>query len=119
MISLELVVTSIALLVFSLLLVLAAFRVRLKDVSVLLLTLYLALGVVATLSHLTDTLQLTQLPGTDDIPFSELALLAMVLTFGGLTLAFLRKPRSALLGYWIGALVVLLLWNVFAFNVRG
>jgi signal transduction histidine kinase len=118
MISLEIVVTSIALLIFGLLLVLAAFRVRFREMATLHLALYLAMGFIATLSHLTDALQFTPLPGTSYNPVSELALLVMVLAFGALTLSFLGKPRTILLGYWAAALIIIVIWDIFAFN-RG
>ncbi len=117
MITFEIVLISINLLIFALLLVLTGFRLRLKDTLVLHLTLYLGLGFFSNLSRLTDSLKITPLPGTTYNPFTELALLAMVLTFGALSLNLLNKKRSALLGYWAVALVVVALWVIFALDV--
>jgi signal transduction histidine kinase len=117
MISFEIVITSIALLIFGLLLVLAGFRVRRNETVTLHLTIYLGLGFVANLSRMSDILGVTPLPGTGYNPFTGLALLAMVLSFGALTLSFLKKRQAVLLAYWVGVIAFLLLWYFFRTNL--
>ena len=92
----EIVITSITLMFFGLLLVLAGLRLRSKEPVVFHLILYIGLGFVSNLSRLMAGLNMTTLPTTTYSLLTEFTLLAMVLVFGALTLSFLKKERKIL-----------------------
>jgi len=114
----EILINFIAVIVFGLLLVISAFRLRFKEAAVLHLTLFIALGFFSNLSQLTYTLGITPLTGTSFNPLTELLLLAMILVFGALTLSFLKKHRGILIGYWGVSVIILALWTIFTPQVR-
>ncbi len=116
MITPEIVILSIILLVFGLLFVLSGLRLRSKRAIVLHLFIYAGLGLASNLFRLMGALNIASLPGVSYNLLGELTLLAMILAFGTLTLSFLNKERNILVGFWIGALVILLLWGAFVFN---
>ncbi len=116
----EIVITSIVLLAFGLLLVLAILRLRSREPVIFYLALYVILGLLSSLSQLMTLLSVT--PLTNIITYeqvTEFGLLAMIVSFGALTLNFLKKKRNILIGYWVGGLVILVLWIVLAFNLGG
>lgn len=113
----EIIVTSIISLLFVLLLVIAGFRMRLKDAVVVHLALYVALGLLSSLAYFTTALGISPLPGIPNTPFTQLMPLTTVLAFGALSLHFLKKKRSNLIGYWVGALLLVFVWNVLTFNL--
>ena len=115
----EIVTTAIATLVFGFLLILSALRLRSREQVAFHLFLFMGLGFLLSLLVLVDLLHFTSLSSLLTIRFTGLTQLAMILTFGALTLNFLRKVRKALLQYWIIALIVLLIWCLFAFDFLG
>ncbi len=117
MIILEIVTTSIALLAFGLLSVLAGLRLRSNKAAALHLFIFAGFGFFLSLFRLMTTLNITALTEITYNQLGELALLAMILAFGALTLNFLNKKKNVLISYWGGAIVILLLWGLFAFNV--
>jgi signal transduction histidine kinase len=43
----------------------------------------------------------------------------MILTYGALTLNFLKRGQKTLVTYWTSATIILLLWSFFVFNPQG
>jgi signal transduction histidine kinase len=113
------IVVAIALVVFGLLLVLSASRLRSKELVTYHLTLYVGLGFFLSLTRLMDLLQVVIIANIEHNLVVQFALLAMILTFGALTLSFLRRSRERLISYWVAALVILLLWSLLAFDIFG
>src|SRR6185503_10395781 len=95
----EIVVVSIALLVFGLLLVLTVPRFRSKETVVFHLALYAALGLFSNLSLLVNLLKVTTLSPINHYLTIQFTLLAMILTFGALTLNFLKREQRSLITY--------------------
>jgi signal transduction histidine kinase len=112
----EIIITSFTLITFSLLLLLAVLRLRSKEAVVVHLTLCLGFGFLSSLSRLIGILKLTTLPALTQDAVAGLTLLALVVSFGALTLNFLKKRKEVLIGYWVGALIILLLWSAISFN---
>ncbi|MBN1220395.1 MAG: GAF domain-containing sensor histidine kinase [Anaerolineae bacterium] len=112
----EIITVFIASLVFGFLLIPASLRLRSKEQVVFHLLLYMALGLLLSLLHLVNLLNLITFPGTLYILLRGLGELTMILTFGGLTLNLLRRKQKGLLWYWVVALMFLLTWGLFAFN---
>jgi signal transduction histidine kinase len=116
----EIAVTLVVLLAFTLSVVLAILRLRsTREVVVIHLAAYTALGGVASLFHLVALLQVTPLAIIGYHLAFELTLLLMILTYGALTLTFLEKEQTKLFGYWAGAGLIFLLWSILAFNLLG
>jgi signal transduction histidine kinase len=115
--TLEFIIPSIALFVFGLLLVMAALRLRSEKTMILHLILFAGLGFLSNLFQLMTLLEITALPDISPDLLSQIALWATVLAFGALTLNFLKKKQNILLGYWGGVIIILLIWNVLAFNL--
>jgi signal transduction histidine kinase len=115
----EIIVVSIALLVFGLLLVLTVPRFRSRETLVFHLALYSALGFFLNLSLLVSLLGVTTLSPINHYLTIQFILLALVLTFGALTLNFLRREQRTLITYWSSGLVILLLWGFFIFNPQN
>lgn len=112
----EIVVASVASVIFGLLLVVTALRLRSREPVVTSLALLVVLGLVVSLSRLMTVLAVTPLVST--IPYqqvSEVALLGTILVFGGLTLTLLRRQTNYLIGYWVGAAIILIIWSVITF----
>jgi len=113
----EIVAASIASLVFSLLLVLSALRARSRQLVVFHLALYGLLGLLLSLSELMLSISFPPLIiGLTYPQVSQISLLAMTLTFGALTLNFLKKGRNGLISYWVAALIIFSVWAVFTFD---
>lgn len=115
----EIIIVGLALLVFGLLLVVTVSRLRAREGVDIHLALYAALGVFLNLSLLVGLLQVTTLAPISQYYTSQFTLLALILTFGALTLSFLKRERKTLLIYWSSAVVLLLLWAFFVFNPQG
>ena len=106
----EIVVTSITTLVFGLLLIIATLRLRSQEPAIFHLTLYMILSLALSASVLLSLLSLTNLlRGTAYNLIAQFVALAMILSFGALTLSFLKKNRRTQIIYWIIALVILTL----------
>jgi signal transduction histidine kinase len=117
MIPFELFVIPISLIAFGLLLLMAVLRLRSQQSVVYHLGLHAGLGFLASLSRLLEVLEFTTLPTLTLDAFTEAALLALVLSFGALTLNFLQKKRNLLIGYWAGAVIILCFWGALVFNL--
>ncbi len=116
----QIVVTSIALFVFGLLLILTILRLRAsKEAAVLHLLIYVASAFLAYLSSLIAVLQMPTAIGLPYPLLTELFLLLSILAFGTLTLSLLKFPRSILSKCWAGSLFIILLWITLAFNLWG
>jgi hypothetical protein len=115
----EIIFVGIALLVFGLLLVSTVSRWRTRESVVFHLTSYAALGVFLNLSLLVILLKVTTLAPISQYYTTQFTLLALILTFGALTLNFLKRERKTVLIYWSSAAVILLLWSFFVFNPQG
>ncbi len=116
----EIIATSIATLAFGLLLIIAVLRLRSREGVIIHLTLYVALGLALSSLVLISLLSPTN-PLTRSLSnlLAQFVALTMILSFGALTLNFLKKKGQALIVYWGIALVVLALWGMLAFNVLG
>ncbi|RMF03953.1 MAG: hypothetical protein D6768_04580 [Chloroflexi bacterium] len=113
-----LIITNLSLLVFGILLVLAGIRLRAtRHPAVLHLVIYLGAGFLAFLAHVLTTFDPPPLPGLPYDAIAQLGLNAMVLTFGALSLSFLRKNRAWLTYYWGMTVALLLVWSVLGFNL--
>jgi signal transduction histidine kinase len=119
MITPETVIVSIITLVFGLLLIPAALRLRSEEKVVFHLLLYMGLGFLLSIFILLDLLKITALASYVYALLIDATQLMMIVAFGALTLNFLRKQRKSLLRYWIMALVILLFWTLFTFNFLG
>ncbi|NJN93785.1 MAG: hypothetical protein HC875_06695 [Anaerolineales bacterium] len=106
----EIIIVGLDLLVFGLLLAVIVPRLRTREGVDIHLTLYAGLGIFLNLSLLVSLLQVTTLAPISQYYTSQSTLLALILTFGALTLSFLKRERKTLLTYWSSAVVVLLLW---------
>ncbi|MBE7552366.1 MAG: GAF domain-containing sensor histidine kinase [Anaerolineales bacterium] len=115
----EIVFVAIVLLVFSLLLILAVSRFRARETVVFHLALYAGLGFFLGLSLLVSLLNVTTLSPINQYYTNQFILLALILTFGALTLNFLKRDQKTLVTYWSGGFVILLLWSFFVFNPQG
>lgn len=115
----EVIVVSIGLFIFGLLLLVTISRLRSKEMVVSHLAIYAALGIALNLSLLVGLLEVTNLSSDAHALANQFILVALALTYGALTLSFLKKERRLLTHYWIAALVLLLLWGVFAFDFQG
>jgi signal transduction histidine kinase len=115
----EIVTVAVSLLVFGLLLVVALSRLRSREPVVYHLTLFAALGLFLGLTSLTRLLEVTTLPVSNHLLVNQFTLLALILTFGALTLSFLKRASKRLIIYWGIGLSLILLWSVFAFNFQG
>ena len=115
----ELVVTIISTLVLALLLITAVLRVRSREKVVFHLLLYAGLSFVLSILFLLNALKLPALANNLYNLFIQLAQLAAIMSFGALTLNFLKKQRPSLIRYWVVALVILGGWSLLAFNVLG
>ena len=93
----EIVVASIAVFVFGLLLILVALRLRSRESVIFHLALYIVLGLGLSISNLLSLLaQTTSGNSSTPSPITEFLSVAMVLSFGALTLNFLKKERKVL-----------------------
>lgn len=117
MIEFNVTITSITVLGFFLLLVLAGFRLRSRQATVFHLTVYLILALSSNLSRLLAGLNFTSFSYEKHLLVAEFTLLAMILAFGGLTLVFLKKEKNHVVSYWSSALIILILWMIFTANV--
>ncbi len=116
----EIIVISIALLVFGLLFVLAGLRLRSQEAVIYHLVLYEGLGFFLGLSLLATVVPLATLGGGGAYELAaEAALLAMVLVFGTLAFNLTRKGPSYIGTYWVVILAIIALWGVTAFNLQG
>ncbi|MCB0168191.1 MAG: GAF domain-containing protein [Anaerolineae bacterium] len=108
----------IVLIGFVLLLILAGLRVRSRQTIVMHLTLYLSLGVLSNLSRL-----LVAFSDEASTPPSSLLadcfFLALVATFGALTLIFLEREKNHLLSYWTSSGLILAVWLTLITNLGG
>ena len=119
MITPEIVITSINLLFFFLLFVVASLRLRSGNTVVIHLAIYIGFGLLAGLMLVLVVLDSIPLLGIPYTILTGLFLLAMILAFGALSLSFLEKRQKALVTYWSVAAVILIIWAVFAFNIGG
>jgi signal transduction histidine kinase len=115
----EIIVVGIALLVFGLLLVATVSRLRARETVVFHLAIYAGLGLFLNLSLLVSLLKVTTLAPISQFFTNQFTLLALILTFGALTLNFLKREQKTLITYWSSAVVILLLWSFFVFNPQG
>lgn len=116
----EIVATSIATLAFGLLLIIAILRLRSPEGVIVHLTLYVVFGLTLSGLVLVSLLSPTN-PLTLGLSNSlvQLVALALIISFGALTLNFLKKKSRVLIAYWAIALIILALWGMLAFNVLG
>lgn len=115
--TLELIISSIALLVFGLFLAMAALRLRSEKIIILHLVLFAGLGFVSNLFQLMVLLEIRPWPAIAPDLFSQLGSWAMILAFGALTLKFVNIKPQLLIGYWSGATIILGTWSTQAFNL--
>lgn len=115
----EITIISIALLVFGLLLVLMVPRFPSRETIVFHLGLFAALGLFLNLSLLVSLLQITTLSPINQYLTIQFTLLAMILTFGALTLNFLKREQKSLISYWSSGIIIMLLWGFLVFNPQG
>ncbi len=116
----EIVITSIAALVFGLLVILVALRLRSRETVIFHLILYNALGLGLSVSILLGLLALTTpLSGGYYDLMAEFLALAMALSFGALTLNFLKKKLKILISYWVISLVIIAVWIALVLNFLG
>lgn len=113
------IIVAASLVVFGLLLVLSASRLQLREMVSYLLTLYVGLGFFLSLTRLMDLLQVVIIANIEHDLVVQFTLLAMMLMFTAMTLCFLRRSPKRLLPYSAGALVILLLWSLLAFDFLG
>jgi signal transduction histidine kinase len=116
MLTFEIILTSTVLAAFALLLLLAVLRLRSKQAAVFLLMLFAGLGLLSTLSRLLNVLEVSGLPDPTHTILNEFSLLAMILSFGGLSLTFLKKQKNVIIAYWSGVLVILFLRSASTLN---
>jgi signal transduction histidine kinase len=112
----ETFVIPIVLVGFALLLLMAMLRLRSQQPAVYHLSLHAGFGFLASLSKLVQILEATTLPTLTLDAVTEALLLATALSFGVLTINFLQKKPNLLIGYWLGALILLSLWITLIFN---
>ena len=116
----EIVLISIALLTFGLMSVLVALRIRSQEAIIFHLALYAVLGLVLGVSLLLSRLGVsTPITGFDYRLATEFTLLVMILDFGALTFNLQKRETKYLIGFWGGAIIVLVLWFVLLFNLGG
>lgn len=117
MISPEVIFASTTLLLLGLLLILALLRWHLRGALIFHLVIFTSLSLLVNLLILMAFLDVTtQL----NYPLTvEFTLLALALSFGALTLAFLRKAKRGLGSYWAISLIILALWSSFTLNYQG
>ena len=103
---------------FGLLLIPTSLRLLSKERVVFHLLLFAGMGLAANASILLADLQLLT-PFSDDFYhlIAEVALLGVILSFGAMTLDFLKTTRLRLVGYWAVALVILGGWSLITFNI--
>ena len=116
----EIVGTSIATLAFGLLLIIAVLRLRSREGVIIHLTLYVAFGLALSGLVLVSLMSPTN-PLTKSLAslLAQFVALAMILSFGALTLDFLKKKGQVLIMYWGIALIIIALWGMLAFNLLG
>ncbi len=115
----EIIFVGIALLVFGLFLVSTVSRIRSRETVVFHLAIYSALGLFLNLSFLVSLLEVTTLAPINQYYTNQFTLLALILTFGALTLNFLKREQKSILTYWVSAAIIMLLWSFFVFNPQG
>ncbi len=115
----ESIIVSIAALVFGLLLAVTAPRIRTRELTVHHLALYALMGLFSNIALLIGLLQVANIPVIAFTLATQFGLLALILTFGALTLTFVKQSQRVLISYWGVGLVLLLLWGLFAFDVQG
>ncbi|MCB0154781.1 MAG: HAMP domain-containing histidine kinase [Anaerolineae bacterium] len=115
----HILVLSITTILFGLLIVPTALRLLSKERVVFHLLLYIILGLIANLSFLLAGLALTTLTEQAYLLTAHGTLLAFSLSFGALTLDFLKTEQRRILQYWGSALAILLVWLLFAFDWLG
>ena len=114
------IIVSIAGLIFGLLFILTALRLLSQEKVVFHSLLYMALGLVISISMVLAYIEgFTPLSSEIYNLIAEATLLALVLTFGALTLDFLKKSPRSILNYWVVAALVLTLWGLLTFDVKG
>lgn len=123
MITPEIIVAIITLLILGLLLVLAPLRWRLKEPAVYHLTLYTGLAFTSNVFILMALLDVDIDPSLLHYDLAiEFTLLAMILSFGALTLTFLKRGRGVsggYISYWVAATLILATSLIFALDVQG
>ncbi len=116
----EIVLISIALLTFGLMSVLVALRIRSQEAIIFHLALYAVLGLVLGVSLLLSRLGVsTPITGLDYRLATEFTLLVMILDFGALTFNLQKRETKYLIGFWVGSIILLVLWFVLLFNLGG
>jgi len=121
MITPETIVASVTLFILALLLVLALLRSRLKEWAVFHLAIFTGLAFASNLLTLMALLNVN-LESTTSLDYglaTEFIQLAMILSFGALTLSFTKKSPAALVGYWSAALIILAAWSGLVINFEG
>ena len=120
MTTLEIITLSVAAVLFGIMLIPTAIRLLSRESVVLHLLLYMSLGLVTLLAILIPKLELILVV---DVKLYSLTaqggLLALPVTFGALTLGFLKKQQATLIKYWSGGLIIFGAWAVLAFNVAN
>lgn len=114
----EIILILLCLLIFGVLQVLVILRWRLVDTLVVHLGVCVSLGFFATLCLLLDWLEVTTNALNYELSI-QFSLLAMILTFGGLSLSLLKKKRTTFFIYWGVGLAILLIWSGLALNFQG
>src|SRR5262245_51413113 len=118
MFSPEVIFASITLLLLGLLLILALLRWHLRGALIFHLIIFTSLSLLVNLLTLMALLDVTTTPLNYPLTI-EFTLLAQALSFGALTLAFLKKAKRGLSSYWGISLVILALWSSFILNYQG
>ena len=116
----EIIALSTASVLFGIMLIPTALRLRSRENVVVHLLLYMSIGLITLLAILVPKLEI--IPTFNDDLYhliSQGALLTLLITFGALTLGFLKKERATLLKYWIGGIIILGAWGVWTFNVAN
>jgi signal transduction histidine kinase len=116
----ETIVASVTLFILALLLVLALLRSRLKEWAISHLAVFTGLAFASNLLTLMGLLNVDfENTSLDYGLATEFIQLAMILSFGALTLSFLKKGPAVLVGYWSAALIILAAWSGLVINFEG
>ena len=115
----DILLLSITTALFGLLIIPTSLRLLTKERVVFHLLLYVGVGLVANVSILLAQVGLTTFSDQAFALFDQAILLLLILTFGALTLDFLKKEQGHLLKYWAVALGILVVWALFALDIFG
>ncbi len=117
MLTIDLVTAAATSLIFGLLFILTALRLLSEEKVVFHSVLSMALGLVVSLTTLLthfESVTFLSIEGYELV--AQAALLAFTLSFGALTLDFIKTDRRLIINYWIVAGIIFLLWVLLTFD---